>query len=96
VNTPNVPFDELRGLRAAQLAPYGEFWVASAHLREGDLRIEFQGRDEEPAPDTDVALIAQGFATVTPLWGIVAAPLKDSDRSVETSIWDAARVMNGG
>jgi 5'-nucleotidase len=96
VNTPNVPFAEVRGLRAADLAPYGEFWVASADLREGDLRIEFQGRDEQPAPDTDVALIAQGYATVTPLWGIVAAPLKDSGRSVETSVWDAARDMHGG
>lgn len=96
INTPNRPFSELRGLREAELAPYGEFWVASSDLREKDLRIEFQGRDEQPGPDTDVALIAQGYATVTPLWGIVAAPLKDSDRSVETSVWDAARDMHGG
>jgi 5'-nucleotidase len=91
VNVPNVAFPELRGVRDAHLAPYGEFWVASADLREGDLRIEFQGRDETPDPGTDVALLAEGYATVTPLAGIVAAPLKDLGGSVETSIWDAAR-----
>jgi 5'-nucleotidase len=91
VNVPNVAFEDLRGVRDAQLAPYGEFWVASADLREGDLRIEFQGRDDTPDPDTDVALLADGYATVTPLLGIVAAPLKDLDGSVETSVWDAAR-----
>jgi 5'-nucleotidase len=91
VNVPNVPFADLRGVRLARLAPYGEFWVASADVREGDLRIEFKGRESEPEAGTDAALVLQGYATVTPLLGIVGAPLKDAERSVETSLWDAAR-----
>jgi 5'-nucleotidase len=91
VNVPNVPLASVRGVREARLAPYGEFWVASSDIREGDLRIEFKGSDTEPEPGTDSALVLDGYVTVTPLHGIVAAPLKDSDGSVETTIWDAAR-----
>jgi len=91
VNVPNLPFPELRGVRLARLAPYGEFWVASADVREGDLRIEFRGREEEPEAGTDAALLLDGYATVTPLAGIVATPLKDADGSVETFVWEGAR-----
>ena len=49
LNVPNVPLDEVLGVREAKLAPYGEFWVASSDIRSGDLRIEFQG----PAAEFD-------------------------------------------
>ena len=76
LNVPNVPLDEVLGVREAALAPYGEFWVASSDIRSGDLRIEFQGPAIEPDGETDAALVVDGYATVTPLLGIVAAPLK--------------------
>ena len=59
------------GVREAQLAPYGEFWVASSDIDSGDLRIEFQGPAIEPGAETDSALVVAGYATVTPLLGIV-------------------------
>jgi 5'-nucleotidase len=82
VNVPNLPLTEIRGVRDAMLAPYGEFWVAAADLDGGDLRIEYQGaRPEEAAdragrdgePATDAELLVDGYVTVTPLLGIVAA-----------------------
>ena len=85
LNVPNRPLAELRGVREATLAPYGEFWVASADLRDGDLRMEFTGKSDDFDPATDEALLTEGYATVTPLLGIVAAPLKGSGRAVDNA-----------
>lgn len=89
LNVPNLPLAEVRGVREAELAPYGEFWVASADVREGDVRIEFQGADHEPHPGSDAALVESGWATVTPLLGIVAAPLKGAAETVENTLRSA-------
>ena len=86
LNVPNLPIDELLGIREADLAPYGEFWVASSDIDSGDLRIEFQGPAIEPDAETDAALVVAGYATVTPLLGIVADPLKGAAESVEKSL----------
>jgi len=86
LNVPNRPLDEVRGVREATLAPYGEFWVASSEISSGDLRIEFQGPAIEPGGETDAALVVDGWATVTPLLGIVAAPLKGAAETVENAL----------
>ncbi|MGZ6953668.1 MAG: 5'/3'-nucleotidase SurE [Acidimicrobiia bacterium] len=83
LNVPNRPIQELRGVRDAALAPYGEFWVASADLRDGDLRMEFRGKTDDFDPSTDEALLTEGYATVTPLHGIVASPLKGAADAVD-------------
>ena len=70
LNAPDVPLEEVRGVRQARLAPYGEFWVASADHDAGELHLEFKGIDREPEADTDWALIRAGYATVTALAGI--------------------------
>ena len=86
----HLPIDEVLGVREAELAPYGEFWVASSDIDSGDLRIEFQGPAIEPDAETDAALVVAGFATVTPLLGIVAAPLKGAAELVENSLEHAS------
>ena len=48
-------------MREATLAPYGEFWVASADLRDGDLRMEFTGKTDDFDPATDEALLDGGL-----------------------------------
>lgn len=86
LNVPNRPLGDVLGVREATLAPYGEFWVASADVRDGDVRIEFRGPDAEPDPGTDAALVAAGYATVTPLLGIVAATLKGAAEMVDKAL----------
>jgi 5'-nucleotidase len=86
LNVPNLPLDEVLGVREATLAPYGEFWVASSDIESGDLRIEFQGPAIQPDEETDASLVVAGYATVTPLLGIVAAPLKGAAKSVENAL----------
>jgi 5'-nucleotidase len=74
INVPNRPFGEVLGIREAELAPAGEVWVASADVSSGDLKIEIKGR-ADPAPGTDVALVHEGYVSVTPLMSIVRAPV---------------------
>jgi 5'-nucleotidase len=81
VNVPNLPLDELEGVREAELAPAGEVWVASADVREGDLKIEITGR-ADPAPGTDVALVHDGYVSVTPLMSIVRGPARGAADAV--------------
>jgi 5'-nucleotidase len=94
VNVPNLPADEVRGVRDATLAPYGEFWVASSDIRSGDLRIEFQGPAHEFDPSTDAALVVDGYATVTPLRGIVASSLKGAAESVDNALVNDVRARS--
>lgn len=86
LNVPNLPLREVRGVRAADLAPYGEVWVASADVREGDVRIEFRGSDHGPAPDSDAASVLAGWATLTLLHGIAAAPAHDAADAVAAAL----------
>ena len=48
LNVPNVPLDEVRGVRGARLAPFAEEWRATAP--PGEARLEFVGHDGEPHP----------------------------------------------
>jgi 5'-nucleotidase len=73
LNAPDLPLEGVLGVRPARLAPYGEFWVASADHDAGEVHLEFKGVDREPEPDTDWALVRAGYATVTALAGIEEA-----------------------
>ena len=72
INVPNVPVDEVKGVREAELAAHGEVWIASADVSGGDLKLEFKGRGEA-APGTDVAVVRDGYVAVTPLVSVARA-----------------------
>jgi 5'-nucleotidase len=72
LNVPNVPIDELRGIRWARLAPFG---TARAHLVEspsGALQMELRPHGEVLPADSDTALVREGFAAITSIVGIRA------------------------
>jgi 5'-nucleotidase len=89
LNVPNLPMDEVKGVREADLAPHGEVWIASADASEGDLKLEFQGR-ADAAPGTDVATVRDGYVAVTPLMSVVRAPLSGAAEAVATALPDSA------
>ena len=64
---------DLRGVREAELAPPVRCGWRRPTCREGDLKIEIKGR-ADPAPGTDVAIIQEGYVSVTPLMSIVRGP----------------------
>jgi 5'-nucleotidase len=72
LNVPNLPLDRLVGARSATLAPFGTVRssVAEAAPDGGRLQIEFRPTDTELPPDSDTAVVAQGFVSVTALSGI--------------------------
>ena len=65
VNVPDVPPDRLRGLCGARLSPFGAAQVDVAETGEDFVTLTFSEVSDEPAPDTDVALLREGWATVT-------------------------------
>jgi 5'-nucleotidase len=73
LNAPDRALPDVLGIREARLAPYGEFWVATADYAAGELNLEFKGHEREPDPDTDYALVRAGYATVTALAGVEQA-----------------------
>jgi 5'-nucleotidase len=85
LNVPNVPLHEIKGVREAELAPAGEVWVASADVSQGDLKIEITGR-ADPAPGTDVALVHDGYASVTPLMSIVRGPARGAADAITEAL----------
>lgn len=74
INVPNVPLGEVKGVQETELAPHGEVWVASADASSGNLELEVKGR-EDARPGTDVAAVAAGYVSVTPLRSVVRADL---------------------
>ncbi len=65
VNVPNLPIDQHAGIRLARLDSRGTFRIAS--IESSGLDFEVHWPTDQPEPDSDVALLRQGFVTVTPL-----------------------------
>jgi 5'/3'-nucleotidase len=67
LNVPNLPPEEVRGLRQARLASFGAVQTSIAEAGEGMVRAEVDEPDAGVEADTDATLIAAGWACVTPL-----------------------------
>ena len=73
VNAPNVPLDGLRGFERARLARFGAVQTNVAERGEGYVKMALAEVDAEYEPGTDAALIAAGYATLTPLTAVCEA-----------------------
>jgi 5'-nucleotidase len=67
VNVPNVPLAELRGIRSARMASHGAVQVTVVATTEEFLEVTMSESGEDPEPESDAALLAAGFASVTPV-----------------------------
>jgi 5'-nucleotidase len=74
VNVPNLPPERLRGIRRARLAAVGAVHLSVAPPDEGYLEVGLAGPPGEPEPGSDSAVLAAGFASVTPLHAVCEAP----------------------
>jgi 5'/3'-nucleotidase len=77
VNVPNVPSGRLRGIRRGTLAPVGAVQVSVAESAAGHRHVTMAETAEPPAPGTDSALLAAGYASVTPLHAVCELPGED-------------------
>jgi 5'/3'-nucleotidase len=67
LNVPNLPPEEVRGLRQGRLAAFGAVQTSIAEAGEGMVRAEVDEPDAGVEPDTDATLVAAGWACVTAL-----------------------------
>ena len=72
VNTPDIPLDEVRGVRWAELAPFGTVRTTLVDAGADRLQMELRASDRELPPDTDTALVLAGYVAVTVIVGVRA------------------------
>ena len=77
LNAPNLPLADVRGVRWGELALFGSVRTALVESQGGRLQMEFVGRRDEHPEHTDAGLVDRGFAALTLLTGILAAPPED-------------------
>ena len=78
LNAPNLPIEEVRGVEWGELALFGSVRTALIESQGGRLQMEFVGRREEHPEGTDAGLVDRGYASLTLLTGILAAPPDDA------------------
>jgi 5'-nucleotidase len=86
INTPDLPLQQVRGARWAELAPFGTVRVHVGEPIEGRLQVELRETGEVLPPDTDTALVAAGYTAVTLLSGIRAADHQPVAEAIEHAI----------
>ncbi|MCZ7424695.1 5'/3'-nucleotidase SurE [Micromonospora sp. WMMA1949] len=65
LNVPDLPADQVAGLRRATLAPFGQVQVSIAERGEGFVRTAVEENAVRAVPGTDIAWLADGYAAVT-------------------------------
>ena len=86
LNVPNLALEDVRGVRSARLAPFGTVRAALVEAQGGTgLQMELRAHDEQLPADSDTALVNAGYAAVTLLHGITAAPPADVADAIESA-----------
>jgi 5'-nucleotidase len=67
VNSPNRDLDGVAGLHRAGLAPFGQVQMTVAETGEGFVRTVIEEHGGDDIPGSDIALLAAGWVTVTPI-----------------------------
>lgn len=83
INVPNLTLAELRGVRLASLAPFGTVRAALVESQGGGLQMELAEHGEVLPPDSDTALVRDGFVAITPIVGIRADADAGGDQAVQ-------------
>lgn len=80
VNAPDIPPEELRGVRAANLASVGAVQANIGERGQGYVTATFTAPRGEPDPASDAAVLRQGWASATAL----QAPCESSFGALST------------
>jgi 5'/3'-nucleotidase len=74
VNVPDLPLEQLRGIRIAHLSGFGRVQVTETEPGSGLIRISLEDHPQQ-VPGSDGTLLAEGYATVTALRSMCEAEL---------------------
>jgi 5'-nucleotidase len=69
VNVPNLPVDEVKGVRTGRLAPFGVVRTVLEDVVDGHLQLVLRETEDELDPDTDTMLVRAGYVSVNALVG---------------------------
>jgi 5'-nucleotidase len=67
VNIPGRSFDEIQGVRVGRISAFGPHSTGIEHVEPGLFRVVISPREIVLKPDTDTALVASGYVSVTSL-----------------------------
>jgi 5'-nucleotidase len=73
VNAPDLPYERLRGVRRGSLAGFGQVQMTVAEAGRGFVRTALEESGERVVPGTDVAWLAEGYASVTAIRAVTEA-----------------------
>ncbi|WP_454085110.1 5'/3'-nucleotidase SurE [Georgenia sp. Marseille-Q6866] len=73
INVPDIPAEQLRGLRAARLASFGAVQARVKEKGKNYVMLTYSGVDAEDEPGSDHHLLSRGWATAT----LLTAPYDD-------------------
>jgi 5'-nucleotidase len=91
VNVPGLPRDAVKGVRWTRLDQFGSVRAAVAESGRNGLQFEFRATGAELDAESDTALVAAGYATLTAVQGVSevdvterapAPPVVDVERSL--------------
>jgi 5'-nucleotidase len=85
LNVPDRRSEGVRGVKRAELARFGQVQMTIAEGADDFVRMAMTEEQQKPEPGTDLALLQEGWATVTAIRTITA------DDSVELPLDDEAR-----
>jgi 5'-nucleotidase len=72
LNVPDRRPEHVRGLRRARLARFGQVQMTIAEATDNYVRMSIKEEEAQPEPGTDLALLLDGWATVTAIHTITA------------------------
>ena len=73
LNVPDLPVDAVKGVREAPLAAVGAVQTTITERGAGYLQMTFDPPEDVPRPESDAALLADGWAVITPLEPLAVA-----------------------
>ncbi|RIV38009.1 5'/3'-nucleotidase SurE [Micromonospora radicis] len=73
VNAPDLPFEQLRGVRRGSLATFGQVQMTVAESGHGFVRTSLAEPGQAVQPGTDLALLADGYASATAIRAVTEA-----------------------
>jgi len=90
-NVPNVPLEDLLGLRVGRLALVGASQTSVTEESGESLSLTLGGEDESIEVESDAALVQRGYACVTALLPVVEDPRLDLTAAVGHLVLGAER-----
>ncbi|GHJ42666.1 5'/3'-nucleotidase SurE [Catellatospora sp. TT07R-123] len=76
LNVPNRPTTDINGICRARFGRFGQVQMRIAERGTGYVRTALEDTSNRLEPGTDTALLADGYATVTPIQPLGEAPVQ--------------------